>query len=249
MITVNEILTYLCKLYPVNTACDFDNVGLLVGDGFCEVKSAIISLDCDVNTIEFAKENGANLIITHHPVIFQSLKSVTENSIVYSLIKDGISVISMHTNLDVGRGGVNDTLCEVLNLKSIKSYTANDGYVLKCGKTDISDADEFARFIKEKLGGNVRYVSGSKPIKNVLVCSGSGGSYLSEAIAGGFDALITADVKHNVFIDAINSDISLFDGGHFNTENIIVDRLYSLLSKKFKDISFSPYGDRKIKTV
>ncbi len=246
---VKEILDYLESLYPPETACEFDNVGLLVGDSEKIVSSAIVALDCDINTIEFAKKQGANIIITHHPVIFEPIKTVTEKNIVFSLIKNGISVISMHTNLDVGVGGVNDTLCEVLGLTDIKAYTAADGYLLKCGKTNKHTADEFAFHIKTKLGGCVRYVVGKEPINTVLVCSGSGGSYIDEALSGGFDALVTADAKHNVFISAINAGISLFDGGHFNTENIIVKPLCSRLQDNFRDIKFISYNPDTIKTV
>lgn len=246
---VKDILGYLESLYPIETACDFDNVGLLVGSSESEVKSAVVALDCDINTLSFARVNGANLIITHHPVIFEPIKSVTDNDIIFNLIKNGISVISMHTNLDVGDGGVNDTLCGVLALKDVKPYIADDGYMLKCGQADFDNADNFAAFIKKQLGGSVKYVSGNKPIKNVLVCSGSGGNYIDEAISGGFDALVTADVKHNVFISAINAGISLFDGGHYDTENIIVKPLCDRLQKQFSDTAFSPFLGKKIKTV
>lgn len=249
MIKVKEILSYLENLYPCATACSFDNVGLLVGDAESDVSKAVVSLDCDINTVDFAKKNGANLIITHHPVIFEPIKSVRENDIVFGLIKSGISVISMHTNLDIGTDGVNDTLCKVLELTDVAPYTAADGYLLKAGKTDKHTADDFARHIKFKLGGCVRYVKGNEPINTVLVCSGSGGSYIDEAISGGFDAFVTADVKHNVFISAINSGISLFDGGHFNTENIIVKPLCSRLQDNFRDIKFISYNPDIIKTV
>lgn len=249
MIKVKDVFDYLNSLYPVSDACDFDNVGLLVGDGEAVVKSAVVALDCDVNTIEFANRTGANLIITHHPVIFEPLKSVTADGTVYRLIKDGISVISMHTNLDVSAGGVNDTLCKALNLTDVKPYTAADGYRLKCGNTNIEDADSFAAFIKKSLGGAVRYVAGESPIKSVLVCSGSGGGYISEAISGGFDALVTADVKHSHFIAAINAGISLFDGGHFDTENIIVNPLCENLQKHFSDVEFTAFSPKSIKTL
>jgi dinuclear metal center YbgI/SA1388 family protein len=173
---VKDVLSYLESLYPPDTACDFDNVGLLVGDGECGVTAAVITLDCDVNAVSFAKENGANLIITHHPVILEPLKSVTAGSIVFRLIKEGISVISMHTNLDVGDGGVNDALCAALGLTDIKPYTAGDGYLLKSGKTDKHKPNELALHIKERLGGAVRYTAGKKDNESVLVCSGSGGS-------------------------------------------------------------------------
>ena len=249
MIKVKDIFDYLNGLYPVNTACDFDNVGLLVGDGEPEVKNAVVALDCDINAINFAKEKGANLIITHHPVIFEPLKSVTEEDIVFKLIKSGISVISMHTNLDVGRGGVNDVLCESLCLKNVKPHTSADGYLLKYGKTDIDNADKFAKFIKKQLGGTVKYVKGNNPVKTVLVCSGSGGGYIDEAISAGFDALVTADVKHNNFIAAINAGISLFDAGHYDTENIIVKPLCERLNKKFSETCFTPFSHEKIKSL
>lgn len=249
MMKVKNILDYLDGLYPVSTACDFDNVGLLVGDGDSYVTGAVVALDCDVKAIDFAKQKGANLIITHHPVIFEPLKSVTENDIVFKLIKSEISVISMHTNLDVGNGGVNDVLCETLGLKNIKSHIAKDGYVLKFGETDIPDADNFALHIKEKLGGVVRYVAGNRPVKTVLVCSGSGGNYIDEAISVGFDALVTADVKHNHFIAAVNAGISIFDGGHFNTENIVVKPLLGRLKTKFPDTEFEAYVPHDINIV
>ena len=249
MMKVKDVFDFLESLYPPGTACDFDNVGLLVGNRESEVKSAVVSLDCDINTVNFAKEKGAGLIITHHPVIFEPLKSVTESSIVFTLIKSGISVISMHTNLDVGRGGVNDTLCEALCLKNVKTHIAADGYALKCGQTDISDADRFAAFIKERLGGAVKYVASNKPIKSVLVCSGSGGGYIDEAVLCGFDALVTADVKHNHFIAAINSGVSLFDGGHYDTENIIVKPLCERLKAQFGGAEFIEFSNESIKTL
>lgn len=126
---------------------------------------------------------------------------------------------------------------------------ANDGYCLKSGNTDISSPDKFARFAKEKLGGFVRYAVGDKPIKRVLVCSGSGGGYIDEAINGGFDALVTADIKHNQFITAINAGISLFDAGHYNTENIVIYQLCEALKKHFNSINFMTFENKKIKTV
>ncbi len=248
MIRVNDVLKYLDGLYPTYTACNFDNVGLLVGDGNCETDKVLVCLDCDINALIEADKLGCKLIITHHPVIFDGIKNVLAESIVYRLIKSGISVISMHTNLDAGNGGVNDQLCKILQLRNVRKYKANDGFILNEGITDIWDANDLAKDIKKRLGGTVRYVVGNKPIKKVLVCSGSGGSYLTDAINGNFDALITADVKHNVFIDAINYNFTLFDAGHYNTENIVVRPLCELLNKKFKDVSFIPFLPDKIKS-
>lgn len=243
-----DIFDFLCKKYPLNTACDFDNPGFLVGNMDAETQKVLVSLDCDLKTVSYAKELGCNLIITHHPVIFDPLKAVTKGSVVYELIENGISVISMHTNLDIAAGGVNDCLCEALCLKNIEIYEALDGFKLRKAESCESDPDRLAETIKRNLGGTVRYVGG-RPIKNVLVCSGSGGDFLEDAIKGDFDALITADVKHNVFLDALNAGISLFDAGHYHTENVVVKPLCGILKAEFKDMEFLPYENTCIKGI
>ncbi|MBR7132609.1 MAG: Nif3-like dinuclear metal center hexameric protein [Clostridia bacterium] len=236
--TVNEIYSFLNGIFPTDTACDFDNPGLLVGNPESEVTAALIALDCTLKTVETAKENNCNLIITHHPIIFEPLKKVTKGSIVFELVSNGIAVISMHTNMDMGENGVNDCLCNALEFTDIKPIIAEDGYILKCGKTPVRTAVSFAAFIKSKLGGCVKFVDGNRKISNVLVCSGSGGDFINEAIKGGFDAFVTADIKHHHFLMAADRGISLFDAGHFNTEDVIVEPLKALLSEKFPDIEF-----------
>lgn len=249
MIKVVDILEFLCELYPPETACDFDNVGLLVGDKNTEVSSVTVALDCDMSAVECAKANDSNLIITHHPVIFEPLKSVTAGSVVYELIKNGISVISMHTNLDIAKGGVNDCLCDALGLKDVSVFVTDDGLNIRSAVSPMSDPDKLAEHIKSSLGCNVRYVAGNTPINRVLVCSGSGGDYLFDALQNGFDALITADVKHHLFVEAANNGISLFDAGHYHTEDIVVHPLCDTISQKFSDISVIPYHSDKIKHI
>ncbi len=236
--TVKSIFDYLNSLYPVDTACDFDNPGLLVGDGEMAVKTALISLDCTLSTVEKAMSENCKLIITHHPIIFSPLKKVTAGSVVYELVKNGISVISMHTNLDIGEGGVNDCLCYELGLSNITPYTAEDGFLLKSGVISPTTADDFAEKIKAKLGGRVKYVDGEKKISKVLVCSGSGGDFINEAINGNFDALVTADTKHHQFLVTKDNGISLFDAGHFETEDVCIEPLREKLQANFKGITF-----------
>lgn len=237
--TVNDIFDYLNSLYPVNTACDFDNPGILVGDKHAEVKRSVISLDCTDSAIDKAVKNKCQLIITHHPVIFEPLKKVLSDSPVYRLIKNGISVISMHTNLDIGENGVNDTLCDVLELNNTEKYIADDGFPLNTAFLPYQMSPErLAGYIKKKLGGRIKYTSGNEKINRVLVCSGSGGSYFTELIRSGCDALITADVKHNVFIDAARLGKSVFDAGHFETEDVVINRLNNILSSRFNGITF-----------
>lgn len=236
--TVKQIFEFLNIKFPVNTACDFDNVGLLVGDGESKVKKALITLDCTLETVEKAVRENCELIITHHPVIFAPLKNVLKGSAVYELIEKNISVISMHTNLDVGIGGVNSSLCDTIGLKNVEFYPACDGYILQKGEFSECSADSFAEHLKAKLNTVVKYVDGGKKIRNVLVCSGSGGEFINDAINGGFDALVTADIKHHQFLDAKDNGVSLFECGHFNTEDVVIEPLCDLLSVEFSDVKF-----------
>lgn len=246
---VKDILNFLSCRFPLDSACDFDNVGLLVGDGESEVKNVLVALDCTNETLNEAIKNNCQLIITHHPVIFEGVKEILADSLPYNLIKNGISVISMHTNLDIAKDGVSETLCKALELKNVAPFVADDGYTLWQGETRFDSAGDFALFVKEKLGGFVRFVDGKKEIKKVLVCSGSGGGFLTDVISGGFDALIAADIKHNVFMDAVNNGVTVFDAGHYQSENIIVNPLCQELKTAFCDIEFTTFNNDKIKSI
>lgn len=235
---VKNILNYLCDIAPIDTACDFDNVGLLVGDVDSEVSKCIISLDCTKQTVENALNFGAQLIITHHPVIFNPLKNILSDSVVFQLIKNGISVISMHTNLDMAYGGVNDVLAKKLNLKNITSVISNDGFVFRMGELkNTYTADTFAEYVKNIFGIPIKY-SGANSVKKVAVCSGSGAEFLFCAKQNGADALVTSECKHHLFNAAAESDIVLVDAGHYDTEDIIVDALLKMLKSNFSQIDF-----------
>lgn len=248
--TVKDIFDFLNKKFPTDTACDFDNVGLLVGDPDTEVQKAVVALDCTPSAVNTAIKKGCQLIITHHPVIFDPLKRVLAGSAVYEVIKSGVSVISMHTNLDVGIGGVNDCLSSALSLNNATKVAAEDGYLLNIGElTSPLYPDDLAVYIKEKLGGAVKYFGADKEIKRVLLCSGSGGSYIGEVLRHNCDALITADVKHNQFLDAQRFGVSLFDAGHFDTEDVVTEPLRQLLQAEFPDVAFTADRISKIRHI
>ena len=248
MITVNDIYNFLNEKFPVDTACDFDNPGLLVGNFESIVTKSLVALDCDANALKTANENGCELIITHHPVIFDGIKKLLSGDIVYELVKSDTSVISMHTNLDIAKGGVNDCLCRSLGFKNVKPFLAHDGFLIRSAKTDTKNPDELAEYIKGVLGYGVRYVAAG-PVENLLVCSGSGGEFLEDAINSGYDALVTADVKHHVFTQALNSGISVFDCGHYASESVVINPLCELLSREFEECEFIPYVSDDYKSI
>ena len=247
---VRDILQFINNVAPFDTALTFDNVGLLVGNENDEVNGILVTLDCFDEVIDRAEDLGANLIITHHPVIFSPLKTVTEQSLIFKLIEKKISVISAHTNLDIADGGVNDALCSALGLYDVLPIKSEDGFLLRMGELDeAEDPYSFAKHIKEKLSGGVKFVAGNRDISKVMVCGGSGGDYLLDAYKSGADAFVTADVKHHLFIEAGRLGISLFDAGHFNTEDVVIAPLCRDLSVAFPEIPVSECHFSKIENI
>ena len=245
---VIDVYKIIDKIAPFENQCDFDNAGFLVGDRNAEVTGAVVTLDCTDGAVDYAIKNNANLIITHHPVIFDPLKNVMSGSVLARLIKNDISVISAHTNLDFSKGGINDTLCSLLHLKRIKRYGEYkfDVFELRIGETEPITAAEFAEKLKRIFNIPIKYNDGGNIIKKVAVCSGSGGSFLERAKKHHADALVTADIRHNQFMLADNLKISLFDCGHHNTENIIVNPLCEVL-KNAVDFPLFPCDSEIIK--
>lgn len=235
--TVNDIYSFLDDKYDFSSALTYDNVGLLVGEPDNTVTGIVVCLDCTDEAVSEAVKNGANLIITHHPVIFEPMKAVTDETIVYRLIRNGISVISAHTNLDQADGGVNDALCRLLGLEHIVKVSDSEGFLYRIGELgDGQSADDLAESVSKKLKLPVKYAGQSNYIKRVAVCSGSGGGMLSDVINQGAHAYITADIKHNVFMEGYAKGITVIDAGHFNTEDIIVPVLANALKEAFPQI-------------
>ncbi len=247
--TVKDIYKFLDEKFPFSLALDWDNSGLLIGDSNATVTKAIVTLDCTKDAVQAAIKCGAELIISHHPVIFSGIKSVTSDSIVHKLIENKISVISAHTNLDIADGGVNTHLCEALGLKNIKTVMTDDGFAFKTGILGAEySPKEFAEFVSRRLSVPVRYTAGKKFVKTVAVCGGSGGDLLGAA-AKCADVLVTADIKHNFFIEADTLGFTIIDGGHFNTEDVVIEPLKNILSKQFNDIEFITNHTNVIMTV
>ncbi|MCQ2450089.1 MAG: Nif3-like dinuclear metal center hexameric protein [Clostridia bacterium] len=242
-----EVFELLDRLYPCETALPFDNPGFLVGDRGATVEKVLVCLDCGLSAVQEAVKRGCTLIVTHHPVIFDALKSVTEESVVFAALQAGVSVISMHTNLDMGENGVNDCLARAIGLHNVEDYRTSDGYLTRTGEVDPVMPQEFAEMLKTALGGRVKYTAPEKPIRKVLLCSGSGGDYIHELPRSGCDALVTADVKHNYFVDAFNNGLALFDAGHFETEDVVVEPLAEMLRNACPELTVETYHPEMLK--
>ncbi len=241
MPTVRQIYDFINSLAPFATQESWDNSGLLLGDPDKEVTKASLALDATAKTVTAAKENGAELMITHHPVIFSPAKKILAGSVIYELLTSGISAISAHTCLDSAEGGVNDTLAALIGLEDIKPLelegTATP--LVRIGKLPHSmSGEELALLVKEKLGCNLRLADAGKPIEKVAVCGGSLSSLTYELI-GKVDAFVTGDLTHHYFIDAADSGLTAIAAGHFETENPVMSVLKAKLEAQFPETEFT----------
>lgn len=245
MNSVGEIFEFLNELAPTALKMDFDNVGLLVGDMQASVNNCLVALDITDDVISEAQKLNCQLIVSHHPLIFGGLKSVTADDLtgrkIIKLISSGISAVCMHTNLDIAKGGVNDALMQRLGATSETYLEATGAHGEGCGRIGTlsweRDFYDFLAFCKSELcAGGLRYHYAGRNVKKLAVMGGSGGSALSLAAAAGCDTYVTADVKYNTFLDAKELGINLIDAGHFCTENVIVPVIAEKLHQRFSDV-------------
>lgn len=238
--TTLDVLNYLWEIAPREGAEPWDNVGHLVGRRDAQVTKILVTLDITMDVIQEAVEWGAELIVSHHPLIWDTHKRVTDDILqqkrVLTLLEHGIGAICMHTNLDEAQDGVDDTLVEVLGLESVAHLSQGKiGHI--CQLTEEIPLEVFLAHVKSALGANgLRYVSGGKPVCRIATGCGSCGDCLQDAVEAGCDTFVTGDVKHNYWVDARDQGINLIDAGHYATENPIVNKLTRKLSQKFPEI-------------
>ncbi len=247
---VGEILNYINEIAPWGYAESWDNVGLMLGSRNSEVKKVLLCLDVTTRVIKEAIDSNAELIVSHHPFLFEKLEKLDFDAIkgqqIQTLVTKDISVISAHTNLDVAVGGVNDTLAETIGLsglKPLKSYVP-DGFNKDLGLGKIGSLktetafNEFINILKEKLNITCLRIIGSPPdnVKNVAVFCGSFDVELNYLRGLQQDVLITGDLKYHTASDAREMGLCLIDVGHFASEHIILKKLQKQLSERFDSI-------------
>ncbi len=239
-----DILDYLNEMAPFETAFEWDNVGFQVGNGKNEIKKVLISLDVSFEAIEEAVENNCDLIISHHPLIFKPLKTVTNETpvgeAVRRLIKNDISVISVHTNLDKAESGVAYCLAKALGLSEVYKLTQDEMSIIHCGEveSDIS-LEEFAKQIGKNLDTKgIRFSKSTEKVKKIAVGCGAGYGIPSCIIKEGVDTFVVGEAKYNDYLDSSFYGINIVDVGHFASENVVVPVLQKALSKKFANTEF-----------
>ena len=225
---LQKIIDVLQSIALDSLAEEWDNVGLMIGDKNQEINKILIALDFNSLVLDEAINLGADLIITHHPAIFNPLKRITDKNYIKA-IKNDIAVYSMHTNLDNAKDGVNYVLADLLEL-----YNCDQAGMIRYGETIEKTLEEFIEFLKIKFNvQSVRFVGDMKRrIKKVAVLGGSGGSMIDDVINLGVDLYVTGECQYNHAQTAYENDLALIVLGHFETENPVIYKLFDMISHR-----------------
>ena len=230
---VSDALAMLNELFPPEMAEDYDNVGLLCGHPDAEVRAILCALDLTEAVIDEAVRRGAQLIVTHHPILFHARKNLREDDpegrLLAHLVRSRLSLVAAHTNYDNAPDGVNDQLAAALGLESVRPLENG----LRIGELPQEmSVRELTRWVKSALGAVVRpYAPGEMQIRRVAVCGGAGGSFYPLALAAGAQAYVTGEAHHHDALSAVSEGLILLEAGHYETEQIAIKSLAGRLQK------------------
>ncbi|MBQ8078092.1 MAG: Nif3-like dinuclear metal center hexameric protein [Eubacterium sp.] len=236
MTTVKNIYDFINSVAPFDAQEEWDNSGHLIGDFRAEVKKCVMALDCTKDVCRFAKDVGADLVLTHHPIIFGGITDAKSDSVVYMLANAGIAGISAHTSYDVADGGINDNLAEILGLQNTRHI---DDTLIVAGDLDAEmSIDDLAEYVSDKLQcAGIRYTDTDKPIKTVAVGGGACEEY-ADLASEYADAFITGDMKYHPMLDCSEKGFPVISAGHFETEYAAFMMLKNKLETIFTDVEF-----------
>lgn len=252
--TVKELYKKLEMRIPKELSEPWDNDGLMCcADSLQEINKIIVALDVTEDVVDYAIESDVDLIISHHPLIFRPLTSISEDNYVarkvIKLLESGITVMSFHTRLDKVSGGVNDHLCKVLGIENAVPFGEGDlgriGYI-----SEERLLDDFALHIKECLDADVvRIADALNPVYHVAVVGGDGKSYVKDALELGADTYISGRIGYNVMEEAAEMGINLIEAGHYFTEQPITEFLRDLLYSFDPTLSIEIVSSNLIKSL
>ena len=238
-----DILDKIEARYPRKYACDWDNVGLLAGSRERDVDTVYIALDATDEVVDAASECGAQLLLTHHPMIFGGLKSVTTDDYVgerlIRLIRNDISYYAMHTNYDVM--GMAELAADMLDLKDRKVLEeVLDGEGIgRVGDLPRSmTLEECANFVKGRFRlPNVKiFGEPEKQVQRAAICPGSGKSEAKPALSMGAEVYITGDIDHHTGIDMADCGMAIIDAGHYGVEHIYIADMEQFLKENCPEL-------------
>ena len=246
----SEIITLLEQEYGKEYPCDWDNVGLLVGDDQKEISHVFLALDLTEPVLDEAVAAGADMILTHHPMIFSGIKKINNHTFtgrnILRLIKEDIPYFAMHTNYDVlGMADLSADYTKMHDTTVLSVTEEREGEVQGFGRVGKLPREmtlrEYAQLVKESLKLNDVKVYGNldSMVKCAAVCTGSGKSMIKDVIKAGADVYVTGDIDHHTGIDTVAQGLALIDAGHYGTEYIFMDAMKKELTQAFPELKIS----------
>ena len=256
---VRKLYELLEEKIPRSLSCEWDNDGLMCcpcGDN--EVGKVLVALDVTGEVVEYAMQNGYDVILSHHPLIYKGLKSFDDNGYVsaklISLAKSDISVMSFHTRLDAVMGGVNDKFAALLNLSDIEPLYCEGISLGRVGNTSsVMSAEAFAKKVKEILGAPFVLLSDAGVnVSRVAVVGGNGEDLIAEAKRMGADTFVSGRLDYHLMTDAPDQKIqkmNFIEAGHFFTENPVCEVLRGFVLDIDSKIECDIYCSNIIKAI
>jgi dinuclear metal center YbgI/SA1388 family protein len=249
-VKIKEVLSALEQFAPLPLQESWDNAGLQIGLTEAEVSGALLCLDVTEKVIDEADKKGCNLVVSHHPLLFRGLKQISDVNDVqrttWKAIQKGICVISMHTNLDNARGGVNFKIAERLGLKNVRFGGAKndaEGQEAQSGSWVVGElpepmaADDFVLHVKQRMEAESAMCNEllRRPVKTVAICGGAGDFLLDDAIKGGADAFLTGEMHYHVYFGH-EQQIQICVIGHYESEHFTKELLRDVIQQSCPDV-------------
>lgn len=244
-VRVKDILTALESFAPLSLQDDFDNAGLQIGSADDEVSGVLLCLDVTPEVIEEAVKEGCSVVVSHHPLLFKSLRRVSDGTMVEKCVrlavKNDVTVYSAHTNLDNAEGGVNFEIARRLDLQNVSFLSPSHDGVGGSGVigelAEKEDSRSFLLRVKQVFGVERLMCNGtlSRPIRRVALCGGAGDFLLEKAISAGADCFLTGEVHYHVYFGH-EEQIQIAAIGHYESERYTVDLLARRLQELFPEL-------------
>lgn len=245
MIQISEIISAIEEKAPLNLQEQWDNSGLQLGPVYAECTGVVVCVDVTAEVVDYAVAQGCNLIVSHHPLIFRPVKVIDAESLIYRAIRAGLTVYSAHTSLDnAPDAGISHAMADAMGLTDVAVLAPIPGNpeagtgVIGLLKRPMR-AEEFVHELKQAFGlVSVRcsVPDPEREISRVAAVGGAGGSFITEAIAAGADAMVTGDIRHHDFVDHCQ-EIFMVDITHFDSEKCAKEIIMRIISEKFPNFA------------
>ena len=241
-VKLDDVVAVIEQIAPKELAYDWDNTGLLLRCAG-EVNSVLIALDVTQVVVDEAIEQGCDMILAHHPTVFDPMRSLSidaaTDAVIMRMIGAGISLYAAHTSYDRATGGMNDVLAKRLGLENVCTANSDDNGLMRIGQLPKRmDRAAFADHVKAALG--IKYLKTSHgtcdSISRVAVVGGSGGDFIAAAKKEGMDALVTGEAKHHHYLEAAALGVLLVEAGHYDTERWFVDDVFMSLQSRLNEV-------------